>query len=195
MYANGVTFNPTGTYNSANVFDYLTGSNSVTQFTGNIAPARVTTTALAGGGTIYGVWTLDTNARFQATYADLAERFEADDLYDPGTVVELGGDKEITAVVEELSEDVFGVISNTAAMLMNGAAGDDVTHPAVAVSGRVLVKVIGKVKKGQRLVSAGKGIARAAKRGEVTAFNTIGRSLENKNTNDLGKVEAIVIIK
>jgi hypothetical protein len=125
----------------------------------------------------------------------LAERFEADAEYEPGTVVEIGGDKEVTAVEYELSEDVFGVVSNTAAYLMNSAAGTSKTHPAIAVSGRVQVKVIGKVKKGDRLVSAGKGKARAAKRGEANAFNTIGRALAHKTTDVLGTVEAIVIIK
>ena len=106
----------------------------------------------------------------------------------------MGGEKEITAVQYELSEDVFGVVSATAAYLMNAGAGDDTTHPPVAVGGRVKVKVTGKVKKGQRLVSAGNGIARAAKTGEATSFNVIGRALENKTTDDLGAVEAFVKI-
>ena len=195
MYANGVTFNPAGTYTNANVSDYLTGANSVTRFTGNIAPTVVRTTRLEGGGTIGGVWTLSAGAKFQATYADLAERFAADDVYDAGTVVELGGEHEITAVVDELSETVFGVVSNTAAYLMNQAAGEDSTHPPIAISGRVQVKVHGKVKKGDRLVSAGGGYARAAKKGEATAFNTIGRSLKDKTTDGAGTVEAIVIIR
>jgi hypothetical protein len=194
-YANGDPFNPTGTYNNANVFDYLTGSNSVAQFTGNIAPTKITTSNIAGGGTIFGVWTLGTSARLNATYADLAERFESDSPYDAGTVVELGGEAEITAVVHELSEDVFGVVSNTAAYLMNAGAGNDDTHPAVAVGGRIHVKVTGKVCKGDRLVSAGNGIARAAKVGEATAFNVIGRALTNKTTDNVGTVEAFVSIK
>ena len=194
-YANGLPFNPTGTYNNGNVFDYLTGSNSVSQFTGNIAPTKITTSNIAGGGTIFGIWTLGASARLNATYADLAERFESDAYYDAGTVVELGGDAEITAVVNELSEDVFGVVSNTAAYLMNATAGDDTTHPAVAVGGRVQVKVTGKVRKGQRLVSAGNGIARAAKLGEANSFNTIGRALANKITDDVGTIEAFVSIK
>lgn len=193
-YANGVAFNPTGSYNNGNVFDYLTGSN-VAQFTGNIAPTKVTTTAIAGGGTISGTWTLAPLARLNATYADLAERFEADTSYEPGTVVEMGGEKEITAVKLELSEDVFGVVSNTAAYLMNAGAGDDETHPPVAVGGRVQVKVTGKIRKGQRLVSAGNGIARAALAGEATSFNTIGRALAHKTTDGVGTVEAFVSIK
>jgi hypothetical protein len=127
-----------------------------------------------------------------ASYADLAERFEADSAYQPGTVVELGGTKEITAADQDLSEEVFGVISTRAGFLMNGEAGSDITHPPVAMQGRVPVRVIGKVKKGDRLVSAGHGLARAANRTEITAFNVIGRSLEDKNTAGEGTVEAIV---
>ena len=194
-YANGANFNPSGSYNNANVFDYLTGSNSVAQFTGNIAPTKITTSNIAGGGTIFGIWTLGASARLNATYADLAERFESDSPYDAGTVVELGGEAEITAVVHELSEDVFGVVSNTAAYLMNAGAGSDDTHPAVAVGGRIHVKVTGIVCKGDRLVSAGNGIARAAKVGEATSFNVIGRALANKTTDDIGTVEAFVSIK
>lgn len=130
----------------------------------------------------------------QAQYADLAERFAADAEYTPGTVVEIGGLKEITKVVQELSERVFGVISTKAAFLMNGGAGSDSTHPPVAVNGRVPVRVIGQVNKGDRLVSAGNGLARAATREEITAFNVIGRALENKTTDDEGLVEAIVKI-
>lgn len=125
-------------------------------------------------------------------YADLAERFESDAAYLPGTVVELGGIKEITAAVKELTENVFGVISTAAGFLMNDGAGDNLSHPPVAMSGRVPVRVIGKVAKGDRLVSAGNGLARAATRDELTAFNVIGRALEAKETVDEGTVEAIV---
>jgi len=195
MYGNGAPFNPSGTYTNTNVSDYLTGANSVSQFTGNIAPTKITTGYIAGGGTISGIWTLAAGAQLNATYADLAERFEADDIYDAGTVVEIGGDKEITAVSDDASEEVFGVVSTTAGFTMNGAAGGNDTHPAIAVSGRVPVKVIGKVKKGQRLVSAGiKGYARAAKRDEMTAFNVIGRALENKTDAATGTVLAVVSI-
>ena len=127
-----------------------------------------------------------------ANYADLAERFAADQPYTAGTVVALGGTREVTAVSEDLSEDVFGVVSERAGFLMNGAAGDDSTHPPIAVSGRVPVRVIGRVKKGDRLVAAGNGLARSARRDEMTAFNVIGRSLENKEKDGEGVVEAIV---
>jgi len=130
-----------------------------------------------------------------ANYADVAERFEADTVLEAGTVVELGGEKEITKVGAELSDKVFGVISTKAAYLMNSAAGSDETHPPVAMTGRVPVKVIGQVNKGDRLVSAGNGFARSAKAGEATAFNVIGRALVSKTEAGEGTVEAIVTIK
>ena len=130
-----------------------------------------------------------------AQYADVAERFAADAEYAPGTVVELGGSAEITRSNTALSESVFGVISTRAAYLMNGGAGNDLTHPPVAMTGRVPVQVTGVVQRGDRLVSAGNGIARAATAGEATAFNVIGRSLNDKLDSGLGTVEAIVTIK
>ena len=130
-----------------------------------------------------------------ALYADVAERFEADELLAPGTVVELGGEKEITRSLVELSDTVFGVISTRPAYTMNGGAGDDNTHPKVAMTGRVPVQVVGNINKGDRLVSAGNGLARAAKPGEATAFNVIGRSLETKHCTGSHVVEAIVTIK
>jgi hypothetical protein len=129
-----------------------------------------------------------------AQYADVAERFAADTQYEAGTVVELGGTAEITNCVEELSERVFGVISTRAAYLMNSGAGNDSTHPPIAMTGRVPVRVTGSIRKGDRLVSAGNGLARAAQAGEATAFNVIGRALENKEDSKDGVIEAIVTI-
>lgn len=194
MYANGDPISFAGTYNDSNVALYLPIYN------GNVLATKIQTPILTTGsnvtgGTMTGTWTLSTGSQLQATYADLAERFEADAEYDPGTVVELGGEKEITEVALDLSDTVFGVVSNTAAYLMNSGAGTSKTHPAIAVSGRVQVKVSGRVKKGDRLVSAGKGKARAAQMGEASAFNTIGRSLVNKDDEGTGTVEAIVTIK
>ncbi len=117
------------------------------------------------------------------------------EVLEPGTVVELGGINEITRSTQDLSENVFGVISTRPAYTMNGGAGENDTHPPVAMTGRVPVKCVGRVRKGDRLVSAGAGVARAAGPGEATAFNVIGRSLENKTTVDIGTIEAIVTIK
>jgi hypothetical protein len=152
---------------------------------GNVSPAL----------TIFGANGYVSGTRITAQYADMAERFEADVEYDAGTVVELGGSAEITLVTDDLSEKVFGVISTRAAYLMNSAAGSDATHPPVAMTGRVPVKVVGSVAKGDRLVAAGGGMARSAQPGEATAFNVIGRALRDKLDTDAGTVEAIVTIK
>ena len=187
-----------GTYSNSNVELLLpTYAANVgplggaTVFNGRTLSTGANTTT----GNITGRWALTTGSQLTATYADLAERFAADDNYEPGTVVELGGEKEVTIVKDELSEKVFGVVSNTAAYLMNAGSGEDDTHPAIALIGRVSIKVAGIVKKGDRLVSAGNGVARAANTGEATAFNTIGRSLINKDTEDNGIVEAVVMIR
>ena len=129
-----------------------------------------------------------------AQYADMAERFHADAEYAPGTIVELGGVNEITLCVEELSAQVFGVVSTQPAYLMNGAAGSNATHPPIAMSGRVPVNVMGFVAKGDRLVSAGNGNARAANLDEITSFNVIGRALQSKTDEGIGSIEAIVKI-
>lgn len=196
MYANGSPYTPSGTYTNANVEAYLTDSTN--GFDGDIYPNTVTTGNLiasgSGSGAIDGTWTLTTGSTIEATYADLAERYESDVAYEVGTVVELGGEKEVT-IASELSEQVFGVVSNTYAYLMNEAAGSDATHPAIAIAGRVKVKVVGKINKHERLVSAGNGYARAAASGELTPFNSIGRALEAKSTEDAGVIEAVVIVK
>jgi len=166
----------------------------VTTVQNTILPSTNGTINIGASGTkfgnVYANYLVGTSVTAQ--YADLAERFEADTAYPAGTVVALGGAKEITAATEDLTEDVFGVISTRAAYLMNGSAGDDITHPAVAVQGRVPVRVVGQVRKGDRLVSAGSGLARSAARSEITAFNVIGRSLQDKTTMEEGVVEAIV---
>ena len=126
-----------------------------------------------------------------AQYADVAENFSADASYSPGTVVALGGAEEITRVNEEMSDEVFGVISEKPAYLMNAALE---TGLPVAVTGRVPVKVTGKVNKGDRLVSAGNGLARKAQAGEATSFNVIGRAIESKISEGEGSVEAFVTI-
>ena len=127
----------------------------------------------------------------QAQYADMAEIYSADAVYPAGTVVKIGGDAEITMTTEHADTEVFGVISTNPAYLMNSEA----EGLPVALAGRVPVKVIGKVKKGQRLTSSDiPGLAWAAD--EETSFQAIiGRSLENKNDGNEGIVEAVVGVK
>jgi hypothetical protein len=130
----------------------------------------------------------------QAQYADVAERFEADAPMEIGSVVEVGGTAEITEATSEMSQDVFGVISDKPAYMMNAGAGDNNTHPFVAMTGRTPVRVIGAVTKGQRLVTSSiKGCARAVAQGEsISPFNVIGRALESNTEAGIKLVNCAV---
>ena len=129
-----------------------------------------------------------------AQYADVAERFEADAPMATGAVVEVGGSAEITETTSELSDNVFGVISDQPAYAMNAAAGNSDSHPFVAMTGRTPVRVTGEVTKGQRLVSSTvKGCARAAATGEsISPFHVIGRALESSTDAGIKLVNCAV---
>ena len=132
-----------------------------------------------------------------AQYADIAERFAADAVMTPGAVVMFGGAQEITETAEELSEKVFGVVSTQPAYMMNSGAGNNDSHPFVAMTGRTPVRVTGTVNKGDRLVSSCvKGTARAAQTGEsINPFHVIGRALESKSDAGIGLVNCFVQAK
>ena len=129
-----------------------------------------------------------------AQYADVAERFEADAPMTAGAVVEVGGTAEITESTSEMSENVFGVISDMPAYAMNAAAGNNESHPFVAMTGRTPVRVTGVVTKGQRLVTSSvKGCARAVAAGEtISPFNVIGRALESSTDAGIKLVNCAV---
>jgi hypothetical protein len=128
-----------------------------------------------------------------AKYADLAERYESDAVYAPGTLVRIGGTKEVTIENEAASTEVLGVVSSKPAHLMNSEAGDNDTHPPVAMIGRVPVRCTGPIAKNDRLVSAGNGCAMAARfASPAGAGAVIGRALEDKPGDEEGLVEAVV---
>jgi hypothetical protein len=125
-----------------------------------------------------------------SNYADLAEKYMADAVYETGTVVVFGGDAEVTVTDKHNDSRVAGVISEKPAHLMNNLLEGE--HAlAVGLTGRLPCKVLGKVKKGDILVTA-------AKPGYAMVNNTplpgtiIGKSLENKDNFDEGLVEIVV---
>jgi hypothetical protein len=130
-----------------------------------------------------------------AQYADLAERYATDTPLEVGDVVILGGEQEITRCNQELDDAVFGVVSEAPAFLMNKDAGNDDTHPMIALKGRVRVKVKGTGSAGARIVSAGNGEARVADLEECTAFNTLGRLLKAKYTQQTELHECVIGVK
>jgi hypothetical protein len=134
----------------------------------------------------------------RALYADLAELYASDAEYEPGTVVKIGGEAEVTQTTEAFCTEVFGIVSTNPAYLMNSAL--EGTTVAVALEGRVPCRVIGEVRKGQRLVASEvPGVARAATEYErnegLDWFRVVGRALENKDTIGIGLVEVVVGVK
>ena len=130
-----------------------------------------------------------------AQYADLAERYATDTPVETGEVVSLGGNEEITKCMDDKSDAVFGVVSDHPAYLMNSEAGNNDTHPAIALKGRVPVRIAGKGLAGDRVVSAGYGAARVAAEGEATTFNTLGRLIKDKYNEDTALTECVIGVK
>lgn len=127
-----------------------------------------------------------------ARYADLAERYESDNQYDVGTVLVIGGTKEVTVSNKHADTAVIGIVSKNPAYMMNSDAGNDETHPYIALKGRVPCKVAGVVKKGDLLVtSIYAGYATAMSESDHPS-SVIGKALEDNNKS-LGIIEVLVV--
>jgi hypothetical protein len=127
----------------------------------------------------------------QAQYADLAEVYKADAIYETGTVLVFGGEQEVTVSNTYMDTKVAGVISEKPAYLMNSDLETEY-RAVLALQGRVPAKVIGPVGKGDMLVTAPNG--------HVTACNSpivgsvIGKSLENFTATDDQSTTIIEIV-
>jgi hypothetical protein len=151
----------------------VTGTANV----GNLITTVITTGANTTPGTITGNWTLTSGSRLEATYADLAEYYVADFDYEPGTVLEFGGEFEVT-IAEDSTPRVAGVVSTDPAYVMNSSCeGEHIV--ALALQGRVPTKVRGTIKKGDMLISGGEGYARPSPTPIIGTV--IGKALENFN--------------
>jgi len=130
----------------------------------------------------------------EATYADLAERYETDAEYEPGTVVIFGGEKEITTTDVNTDYRVAGVISTDPGLKLNSSAGDDKTHPYLALRGRVPCKVIGPVAKGDLLVTSDTpGYARSVGGNLTTAGSVFAKSLTQDMSEGAKVIEVVII--
>jgi hypothetical protein len=178
--------------------DTLDGLNSAAFLRSNAADTHSGTITPATNNTInLGSSTLRYNTVFATTfngtsttaqYADLAECYEADAEYAPGTVLFFGGEKEVTSQGGDNDHRVAGVVSTNPAHVMNSAL--DAEHVAVvALRGRVPCRVTGSVRKGDLMVSAGNGIARAETSPAAGAI--IGKALQDFDGTD-GIVEIVV---
>jgi len=129
----------------------------------------------------------------ESTYADLAERYEADKKLAVGTVVVFGGDKEVTECLEEIDVSVAGIISGKPALKMNSDAGSDDTHPYIALKGRVPCQVIGRVHKGDLLVtSSTPGFAKSVGKRDMGCA-VFAKAIET-NLEDGRKLVEVVVI-
>ena len=128
-------------------------SNSEIDFSpGSLKSDNLTTGGEGANGSITGVWTLNGASKLQATYADLAEYYEGDQEYEPGTVLVFGGDKEVTTTTQMNDTRSAGVVTTNPAYVMNEAQTG--LRVCIALAGRVPCKVVGRVKKGDMLTTS-----------------------------------------
>lgn len=124
-----------------------------------------------------------------ALYAVLAEKYVADKDYEPGSIMVIGGDKEVTASSSYMDPAVAGVVSTNPAFLMN----KDLTAEHVvdlALTGRVPCKVHGIINRGDMIVSG--NIAGVGTSCTDPKFGTVvGKALENYNSKEVGIIEVI----
>lgn len=186
--------NLTSYRNAVHRFRNSAGTQDAPIIASSVQTLALTTGSNTTSGTITGRWTLTGNSpnesRLQATYsADLAEYYEGDKEYPVGTVLVFGGDKEVTSTNVFMDTRVAGVVSNTAAFVMYDACPG--YKNLVALQGRVPCKVVGKIQKGDMLVTASiPGIAIAAK--DVKVGTVVGKALESYDSDHIGTIEIAV---
>lgn len=182
------------TLSSPTVTGTITGSITLSA-TGNVSCGNINNTNANGVGNI-GTSTTYFNTVFakatSAQYADLAEMYVADVNYTPGTVLDFGGDFEVTATITSHSTAVAGIVSTNPSYLMNATlAGDNVV--AVALTGRVPCQVVGTIKKGDRLVASDiTGVATVLDNAKYEPGCIIGKALEAYNSDEVGTIEVAV---
>ena len=157
----------------------LTVNNFAVSNTANLSAStltikNITTGANTTQGNITGNWVLTNGSKLQATYADLAEYYEADQQYEPGTVLQFGGGKEVT-IAEDGTSRVAGVVSTNPAYAMNAKCPGIAVE--IALQGRVPTKVRGTIRKGDMMISGGNGFARPSSAPQMGTV--IGKALEN----------------
>ena len=185
----------TAYWNDLHVFQTQNGVSLAPVQASSIQVTAITTGGNTTSGTITGRWTLTgtspNESRLQATYsADLAEYYEGDKEYEVGTVLVFGGEKEVTVEGKLANTRVAGVVSNTAAFVMYDACPGH--KNLIALQGRVPCKVVGKIRKGDLLVTAKTpGVAVSA--GEDTRAGTIiGKALQDYDSDHIGTIEVAV---
>ena len=167
---------------------------STVTVTGAVLPATTNTYNLGASGTVWATvyGTTFSGVSTTAKYADLAENYQADAAYEPGTVLVFGGDNEVTTTTESHNTAVAGIVSTNPAHLMNdNLQGTNVV--ALGLTGRLPCRVQGPVRKGQVLVtSTTPGVAEAIDNSKFIPGCVIGKALEAINTNTISTIEVVV---
>ena len=127
-----------------------------------------------------------------ARYADLAERYEADAVYESGTVLVIGGEKEVTVTDKYADTRVAGIVSKNPAYMMNSEAGSDESHPYIALKGRVPCKVVGSINKGDLLVTSTYPGYAASWASHAEEGSVIGKALGTQSEG-FGVIEVLVV--
>jgi len=177
--------------NDVHEFQLQNGSNPAPISCSVVEATKLTAGATGTAGTIEGQWSLESGSTFEATYAaDLAEYYEGDNEYDVGTVLIFGGEKEVTTTTKYADTKVAGVVSNNAAYKMYGACPG--FKNLVALQGRVLVKVVGKIQKGDLITTSEiQGVA-CSVLGDAKTGTIIGKALEDYDSTNVGTIEVAV---
>lgn len=163
--------------------------------TGTILLGNVVNNGLYGAGNI-GSSTVYFNTIFAkataAQYADLAEMYSADADYTPGTVLVHGGTGEVTVSDQSHNTAVHGVVSTNPSYLMN--SGLNSTHKTqVALVGRVPVRVVGTIRKGDCLVNSTiAGVATSLDPAQYQIGCVIGKAIGEYNSDTPGVIEAAI---
>jgi hypothetical protein len=127
-----------------------------------------------------------------AQYADLAEMYCADSEYTPGTVLDFGGNQEVTITTQSHSTQVAGIVSTNPSYLMNSTL-TCTNAVQVALVGRVPCHVVGTIAKGDRLVSSSTpGIATRLDMSQYQPGCIIGKALEAYDSETVGTIEVAV---
>lgn len=162
----------------------------LTNISSSISSATIQTTNLTTGantisGTMTGNWKLTAGSKFESISADLAERYRSDRDYEPGTIVMIGGEREVTIADVSGKYRLAGVVSTQPAYVLNSTIDNSVI---IALTGRVPCRVVGKINKGDLItVSDVPGVGTSIS--PPASGMVVGRSLQSYDSDEIGVIE------
>ena len=162
---------------------------------GSLRSTTLTTGSNSTAGSVTGDWTLTAGSTWNATYADLAEKYTADSDYEPGTVVVFGGEAELSVTGQHATHTVAGIVTTNPAQVYNAecTAGEGEFVVELALIGRVPCKVIGPIEKGDLIVTSEQaGFGCKGDPDNIKPGSVIGKAISSFNDGLDGVVEVLV---